>query len=226
MGFGPFRVNDAEHALRRFQPRLPSPEPLFAPFRAFPSPAAVPRHRGLCPRAVSRLPRTEVRGAVPTSRPCSADESGIASRRCRRDRPVALLGFVPLQGPPRILCIPSPEGLETRPPLSFDEPDSRRAAALRRPLEESGGVLPVPRRSVRFRLRRCEPRSLRPIRFWRGSQCFWRLVETSPPWPRDCQSFGPDETGLPTLMGFVTSKTDRLACLFGAATEQIGRAHV
>ena len=156
MGFGPFRVNDAEHALRRFQPRLPSPEPRFAPFRAFPSPAAVPRHRGPCPRAVRRLPRTEVRGAVPTSRPCSADESGIESRRCRRDRPVALLGFVPLQGPPRILYVPSPEGLETRPPLSFDEPGSRRTAALRRPLEESGGVLPVPRRSVRFRRARTE----------------------------------------------------------------------
>ena len=158
MGFGPFRVNDADHALRRFQPRLPSPEPRFTPFRAFPSPAAVPRHRGPCPRAVRRHPRTEVRGAVPTSRPCSADESGIVSRRCRRDRPVALLGFVPLQGPPRILCVPSPEGLETRPSLSFEEPGSRRATALRRPLEESGGVLPVPRRSVRFRLRRCEPR--------------------------------------------------------------------
>jgi hypothetical protein len=108
MGFGPFRVSEVEHALRRFQPRAPSPEPRFTPFRAFSLVASrTASPRPLPPRRSTR-PRTEVRGAVPTSRLCSTDESGIEPRRCRRDRPVALLGFVPLQGSPRILCTSEP----------------------------------------------------------------------------------------------------------------------
>jgi hypothetical protein len=69
MGFGPFRVFRTELALRRPQPRRPSPEPRFTPFRSlslFRSRTSSPRP--LPPRR-STMPRTEVRGAVPTSRP-------------------------------------------------------------------------------------------------------------------------------------------------------------
>jgi len=85
MGFGPFRVNDAEHALRRFQPRLPSPEPRFTPFRAFSSPSAVPRHRGPCPRAVRRhrAPKCEApfrpRGLAPPTSPVSRPDVTAAT---------------------------------------------------------------------------------------------------------------------------------------------------
>jgi hypothetical protein len=157
MGFGPFRVNDAEHALRRFQPRLPSPGPRFTPFRAF----SLVRSRTASPRPLpprrSTMPRTEVRGAVPTSRPCSTDESGFASRRCRRDRPVALLGFVPLQGPPRILCVAvSPVARRTGDPTFRElwwfrlapEHCSSKALGGIRWRSACPAVPPIPRRSA------------------------------------------------------------------------------
>jgi len=84
MGFGPFRVNDAEHAFRRFQPRLPSPEPRFTPFRAF----FLVRSRTASPRPLpprrfdgSNAPKCEVpfrpRGLAPPTSPVS--HPGVAA---------------------------------------------------------------------------------------------------------------------------------------------------
>jgi hypothetical protein len=175
-----------------------------------PSSAAVPRHRGPCPRVVSRLPRTEVRGAVSTSRLCSTDESGIGSRRCRRDRPVALLGFVPLQGPPRILCVS--ESRRTGDPTFLElwrsrlAPTSCSAKALR-------GIrwrysCPTPEREVQARTVRVN-RGACAGSSRAGKVRLRRPAETDLRGLPDCRPVGPDVTGLPTLMGFLTSKTDR-----------------
>jgi hypothetical protein len=104
------------------RPRLrASPFPrlaVFGPFRAFPSPSAVPRHRDPCLLAVFSSPHAasplrmmagralssgfpSFEGAPDrgsTSRLSSSNESVVSRLRRRRAPPDALLGFVPLQG--------------------------------------------------------------------------------------------------------------------------------
>lgn len=85
--------NSAVHTLQSFSlavSRTVSPRPL-------------PPHRSHRRRDTSRTAetiRTAVQPRCSASRPCSADESVVLTRRFRRIRPDALLGFVPLQGPP------------------------------------------------------------------------------------------------------------------------------
>jgi len=76
----------------------------FTPSRAFPSPSAVPRHRGPCLPAV----------LLPASRLFSFDESVVATRCCHLAGPDALLGFVPLQGSPRSTWLGTGGSIRTR----------------------------------------------------------------------------------------------------------------
>lgn len=77
------------------------------PFEAFPSPAAVPRHRGRCPLAVvpdlrSPRPACPVKNTLPGSPSSGPRPQGLApqgesvasTRRCRRRTPDASMGFL------------------------------------------------------------------------------------------------------------------------------------
>jgi hypothetical protein len=97
----------------------------------------------------SRAPKCEApsrpRGLAPPTSPVSGPDVAAATD------PLLSWASFPSRVLPEFSASPSPGGLVTRPSLSFGEAGSRRPAALRRPFEESGGVLPVPRRSVRSR---------------------------------------------------------------------------
>jgi hypothetical protein len=78
-------------ALDRFAERSSFPDAI--PSRAFPSSPAAPSS----PRLRAPLPSSSVRPLHSTSGPCSDEESVAATRRFRRDPPVALLGFPDLE---------------------------------------------------------------------------------------------------------------------------------
>jgi hypothetical protein len=91
-------------------PCLPRDAP---PFGVFPSPAAVPRHRGPCLLAVlpavvptcSASPLAQfTRRLSPTSRPCSTVESVSPPRVAARRRPILPWACVHLRGPPDCLA--------------------------------------------------------------------------------------------------------------------------
>lgn len=108
LGFGPFWALVLDLASRRHRFPGTSPEPRFTPFRAFPSSTAVPRHRGPCPPAVLSGFGSLRHRRRASPRTCNLRALLCRRVRCRRGcchprQPVALLGFVPLQGPPRIL---------------------------------------------------------------------------------------------------------------------------
>jgi hypothetical protein len=135
MGFGPFRSVRAL-APKRLDTPDSSPEPRFTPFRAFiladrrtasPRPLPSRRSTNCC------APKYEQDG--PTSRPCSADESVIATRRCRRGRRRCSPGLrsppgsSPNTPPPRPAC--AGRGLNL--PWTLAVAARAATAALRRP---------------------------------------------------------------------------------------------
>jgi len=83
------------HAVRPTPRSSPAAPCSCTPSRAFPSTSAVPRHRGPCLLTV--LPGLKALS--------SSVESVVAMKRCRCTGPVALLGFVPLQGSPPSLSL-------------------------------------------------------------------------------------------------------------------------
>jgi len=67
---------------------IPFPATRLAPFEEFPSPIAVPRHRGRCPPAVRSTPsRPDAEAPEPTWRPHPTDQRLLPPASCRNSRP-------------------------------------------------------------------------------------------------------------------------------------------
>lgn len=109
MGFGPFQAPPPVHLAAA--PTISTfPETALHTLQSLPldhsrtaSPRPLPSHRSSAPRMKLSDPKAFLRCRV-----------RCRIRRCRRLQPDALLGFVPLQGPPRILrdrCPRRPESL-------------------------------------------------------------------------------------------------------------------
>jgi len=126
MGFGPFQA-PSQAPPRGSANDLNLPETALHTLQSFPldysrtaSPRPLPSHRSSTSRMRFPDPKAFLRCRV-----------RCRVRRCRRSRPDALLGFVPLQGSPRILLLRHRSIAKTRrprlclvavvePPLSFD----------------------------------------------------------------------------------------------------------
>jgi len=178
-GMPPGCPGEADHRWRDSvpSPGLPRDAP---PFGAFPSPTAVPRHRGPCPRAVLRR-RDPVQAlppcpcslrSSPTSRPCSVVES-VAPRRVATARhPMLPWACVDLRACTR--QPPSDTGAGRRPAEAGGHASPDREPAYR---SRRGGAgfrggcrpCPAPRRPADP----CRPRL--PARYrYAASQAIWR----------------------------------------------------
>lgn len=142
LGFGAFQAPPLANISRCRARSLPSPAPRFTPFRAFPSPTAVPRHRGPCPLTVRARPE----GHAPISGPCSADESVVSGGVAANLDP--MLSWASF--PSRVLPEFSARSVSRRsgvhiagPPLDFR--DARAPRSCEDPPEGSGGVVPASR---------------------------------------------------------------------------------